>query len=122
MNKEVRRDSEIISFDGNEGTKIKQYFDSKNTKNLVNFSLAQFSLAKGKKNKLHKLAAAEIYYILKGECKIRINDKSFDLKKDDSIFIEPDSIQQIENIGSGQLKFLCIVEPEWKPEKETLLE
>ena len=122
MNEEVRRNSEIVSINGNEGIKIKQYFDSKNTQDLVSFSLVQFSLEKGKKNERHKLAADEIYYILEGNCKIRIDDKTCELKKDDSILIKPDSVQQIENTGSGQLKFLCIVEPEWKPEKETLLE
>jgi len=32
------------------------------------------------------------------------------------------SEQYIENTGSGNLQFLCIVEPAWKPEDEIILE
>lgn len=34
------------------------------------------------------------------------------------IYIPPHSKQFIENNGSVNLKFLCIVDPAWKPEDE----
>jgi len=51
----LRKNLEIDSIQGNEGTKIKQYFHPHNTLNGINYSLAQFILESGKKSKLHKI-------------------------------------------------------------------
>ena len=57
----LRKNSEIDSIQGNEGTQIKQYFHPHNTLNGINYSLAQFILAPGKKSKLHQMRSSEIY-------------------------------------------------------------
>ncbi len=118
----LRKNSEIDSIKGNEGTKIKHYFHPHNTLNGINYSLAQFSLESGKKSKLHKMSSSEIYYILEGAGILHINDESYQLEKDDSAYVPHNAKQFIENSGTGDLRFLCIVEPAWKPEDETLLE
>jgi len=38
------------------------------------------------------------------------------------IYIPPNSVQRIKNIGPNDLIFLCIVDPAWKPEDEELVE
>lgn len=118
----LRRNSEIDSIQGTEGTKIKQYFHPHNTLNGINYSLAEFTLEPGKKSKLHKLKSSEIYYILEGEADLKVNEETFHVEKDDSIYVPPNSRQQIENKGSEKLRFLCIVEPAWKAADEVLLE
>ena len=118
----LRKDSEIDSIQGDEGTKIKQYFHPHNTLNGINYSLAQFTLGPRKKSKLHKMSSSEIYYILEGSGKLYINDESHHLEKNDSAYIPPNSKQFIENIGTDDLKFLCIVEPAWEADDEVLLE
>lgn len=118
----VRKNSEIETIPGNEGTKIKQYFHPHNTLNGISYSLAQFTLDIGKKSLLHKIKSSEIYYILEGDAVLRINKESHQLKKDDSIYVPPMSEQCIENTGLTNLRFLCIVEPAWKPEDEIILE
>lgn len=118
----LRRDSEIDSIQGNEGTKIKQYFHPHNTLNGISYSVAQFTLESGKKSKLHKISSSEIYYILEGSGNITINEDIHQIKKDDSVYVPPNSKQFIENSGSEDLKFLCIVEPAWKADDEVLLE
>jgi len=40
----LQRNSKIKSIQGNEGTKIKQYFHPHNTLNGINYSIAQFTL------------------------------------------------------------------------------
>jgi quercetin dioxygenase-like cupin family protein len=62
----IQKNSEINSIEGNEGTKIRQYFHPHNTLNGINYSLAQFTLEPGKKSKLHKIKSSEIYYVLEG--------------------------------------------------------
>ena len=118
----LQRNSEIESIQGNEGTKIKQYFHPHNTLNGINYSLAQFTLEPGKKSKLHKISSSEIYYILEGCGNLKINEDVHQVKKDDSVYVPPNSKQFIENSGSGDLKFLCIVEPAWKADDEIILE
>ena len=118
----VRKSSKIETIPGNEGTKIKQYFHPHNTLNGISYSLAQFTLEVGKKSLFHKIKSSEIYYILEGDAVLRINKESHRLKKDDSIYVPPMSEQYIENTGLTNLRFLCIVEPAWKPEDEIILE
>ena len=118
----LRKNSEINSIQGNEGTSIKQYFHPHNTLNGINYSVAQFTLESGKKSKLHKMKSSEIYYILEGSGEILIDDESFHVEKDDSVYVPPNSKQFIKNSGSGNLRFLCIVEPAWKADDEILLE
>jgi len=118
----LRKNFEIKSIQGNEGTKIKQYFHPHNTLNGINYSIAQFTLEPRKKSKLHKISSSEIYYILEGNGSIRVNDQKYELEKDDSIYVPPNSKQFLENTGSDNLRFLCIVEPAWKTDDEVLLE
>jgi len=118
----LRRNSEIKFIQGGEGTKIKQYFHPHNTLNGINYSIAQFTLEPGKKSKHHKMSSSEIYYILEGSGNLKIDEEILHLEKDDSAYVPPNSKQFIENTGSINLRFLCIVEPAWKADDEILLE
>lgn len=118
----LRKNSEIQSIEGNEGTKIRQYFHPHNTLNGINYSVAQFTLEPRKRSKLHKLLSSEIYYILEGSANLNVDGEAIHLEKDDSVFVSPNSKQFIENTGLCDLKFLCIVEPAWKAENEVLLD
>ena len=118
----VRKSSEIKSIKGNEGTEIKQIFHPHNTLSGIRYSLAQFTLVKGKKSLKHKLKSSEIYYILEGRALLNIDKEAFEIKKDDSVYVPPMSEQFIENIGSSELRFLWIVEPPWNAENEIIVE
>ena len=118
----LRKNSEIKSIQGDEGTKIKQYFHPHNTLNGINYSMAQFTLEPEKKSKLHKMSSSEIYYILEGSGTLKINEGAYHLEKDDSVYVPPNSKQIIKNTGPINLRFLCIVEPAWKADNEILLE
>ena len=117
----IKKNSEIESFQGNEGTKIKQYFHPHNTLNGISYSIAQFTLEPGKRSLNHKMKSSEIYYILEGEAILKIDQQLYQLVKDDSIYVPPMSEQLIENTGSINLRFLCIVDPAWKSEDEIIL-
>ncbi|EGP93933.1 cupin domain-containing protein [Nitrosarchaeum koreense] len=118
----VRKSSEIEEILGSEGSKIKQYFHPHNTLNGIGYSLAHFTVEPGGKTILHKIKSSEIYFILEGEAALVIDDERHQLKKDDSAYVPPSSKQHIENTGTSVLRFLCIVEPAWKPEDEIILE
>jgi len=118
----LRRNSELESIQGNEGTSIKQFFHPDNTLERIGYSLAQFTLEPIKASKLYKLKSSEVYYILEGKAALRIDDKVINLEKDDSAYVPPKSKQNIKNIGEVNLRFLCIVEPAWKVDEEIILE
>jgi len=118
----IQKNSEIPTIDGNEGTRIKQYFHPGNTMDGVRFSLAEITIDPGKRSLRHKLRTSETYYVLEGFGTLKVNGESFNVKKDDSVFIPPMSEQLVENTGKGNLRFLCIVDPAWKKEDETILE
>ena len=113
---------DIETFEGNEGTRIKQIFHPHNTLNGIRYSIAYFSLEKGKKSIIHKIKSSEIYFILDGEGNMYVDDEKIPIKKNDSIYIPPLSKQHIENTGNTNLEFLCIVDPAWKQEDEIILE
>jgi mannose-6-phosphate isomerase-like protein (cupin superfamily) len=118
----LRKNSEIDSIQGNEGTKIKRYFHPHNLTNKINYSLAQFTLEPGKKSRLHKIRSSEIYYILEGNGNLNVDENTYQLGKDDSVYVPPNSKQFIENTGEDDFRFLCIVEPAWNANDELLLE
>ena len=118
----LRKESEIEPIQGNEGTKVRQYFHPHNTLNGISYSIAQFTLEPGKRSKMHKMSSSEIYYILEGSGKMKIDGDIYNLEKDDSVYVPPNTTQFIENSGSADLRFLCIVEPAWKADDEILLE
>lgn len=68
------------------------------------------------------MKTSEVYYILEGEGNLQIDDAIFKVLKDHAIYIPPHSKQCIENTGKNELKFLCIVDPAWKLEDETVLD
>jgi len=118
----IKQNSKIDFIEGGEGVKIKEFFNPNNTLNQINYSIAQCSLDVGKKTKLHRIKSSEIYYILEGKGNLKIDEEIFCLEKNDSAHVPPNSKQFIENIGSENLRFLCIVEPAWKAEDDEILE
>lgn len=86
------------------------------------YSLAHAVLGPGKSSLRHRLETDEVYYVLSGHGVVHIDDAAVDVEPGDSIDIPPGSVQWIENIGSGDLAFLCIVDPAWKAEDEEVLE
>ena len=70
----------------------------------------------------HRLfASTECYYILKGEGIMHIDEETAPVQPGQVILIPPGSVQFIQNTGTGDLVFLCVVSPKWKADDETLV-
>ena len=120
----IRRlqDREIINALDN--TIIREILNPKHeSKPLVlNYSLAHATLKPKEKSLPHKFhEASEVYYILKGKGLMHIDDETAEVSLGDTIYIPPQAVQWIENLGSDDLEFLCIVDPAWKPDAEELV-
>ena len=88
----------------------------------ANFSIAYGELKVGEKTKRHVMEMTEMYYILEGEGTLTINKDVYELSQDMYVKVPPDSIQQLENTGKINLRFLCIVTPPYDPENEIILD
>ncbi len=86
----------------------------------VHYSLAHARLEHGKASLKHRLHSSEVYYILKGRGRMHIDDEAQVVQTGDAIYIPLGAQQYIESLGPGELAFLCIVDPPWRAEDETI--
>ena len=85
------------------------------------YSLAHAVVNPGGKTKKHRLKNSEVYYLTEGEGFMHINNETSKVCPGSAIYIPPGAEQYIENIGTSDLKFLCIVDPAWRPEDDEVL-
>ncbi|UCE49626.1 MAG: cupin domain-containing protein [Phycisphaerales bacterium] len=88
----------------------------------IRYSLAHARVAAGHRTIPHKLKSSEVYYIIAGQCSMHIDAESFEVGPESAVYIRPNSMQYIENTGSGDLVFLCIVDPAWRQEDEQVFD
>ena len=86
----------------------------------IGYSLAHARVKQGKVSYPHTLKSTEVYYILEGEGLMHIDDESSKVLPGQAVFIPANSRQYIENTGTGDLVFLCIVNPAWRAEDEDI--
>ena len=88
----------------------------------IRYSLAHAKVAAGQKTRPHRLKSSEVYYIVAGEGVMHVDEEVVEVGPNCAIYIPPKAVQYIENTGSCDLEFLCIVDPAWRPEDEEVLE
>ena len=87
----------------------------------IRYSLAHAAVKPGQSSLPHKLKTSEVYYILEGEGIMYVDEESAQVRSGQVIYIPPNSTQYIKNTGNSDLKFLCIVDPAWRPEDEEVV-
>ncbi len=117
----VRDLSKCKKFVAGDNTVLRELFNPLKDPLDLRYSLAHAIVKPGQTTRLHKLKTSEVYYILSGTGNMFIGNKSKKVKAGQAIFIPPNAEQEIKNTGKKDLVFLCIVDPAWKKEDETLL-
>ena len=84
----------------------------------LRYSLAHAVVKPGDTSLRHRLSVSEVYYILEGEGLMRIGEETARVGTGQAVYIPPHAVQCITNTGTADLKFLCIVDPAWRPEEE----
>lgn len=116
--KDLKNCSEFIAGDG---TFLRELLHPDKERLKLRYSLAHATLRPGKKSTPHKLKTSEVYFILKGKGIMHIENKTREVFPNQIIYIPPNSVQYIENNGTEELVFLCIVDPAWKREDEKII-
>ena len=85
----------------------------------IPYSLAHATLKPGAASLPHLLQqSSEVYFILEGQGIVHIDDEASQVSQGQAVYIPPGSKQYIQNAGTNDLKFLCIVHPRWRKEDE----
>ena len=93
------------------GCKIRELIHPQSDPINISYSLAHGRIAPGESGELHHLKKSnEVYFILKGEGRIRVGDKLTTITEGTTMFVPRDE-KQLTNIGDQNLEFHYLVEP-----------
>ena len=116
--KELQKCEEFIAGDN---TILRELLHPEKEMINLRYSLAHAIVKPGETSYRHKLKNSEVYYILEGEGMMHIDNEFAKVCPGQTIYVPPNAMQCIKNIGQGDLKFLCIVDPAWRKEDEEIL-
>lgn len=114
----VRKLCEIASFVAGDGSILREIIHPDKQAVRLGYSLAWATVQK--ETLPHTLKHGEVYHIIKGQGRMHINNEVREVVATDTVYIPPGAIQYIENTGETELEFLCIVDPAWQPEIESV--
>jgi len=114
----IRDLSRCDEFIAGDNTLLRELFNPLKDDLDLRYSLAHAIVKPGQITASHSLKTSEVYYILQGSGIMYIDNERSEVKEHQAVYIPPRSNQQIENTGSMDLIFLCIVDPAWRPEDE----
>ncbi|UCD20333.1 MAG: cupin domain-containing protein [candidate division WOR-3 bacterium] len=117
----VKKLEECRSFIAGDGSLLKEILNPQKQTLAIRYSLAHAVISPGQKTVPHVLKHAEVYYILSGQGTMHIDKKMREVRTNDTIYIPPNHVQFMENTADQNLKFLCIVDPAWQPDIETIV-
>lgn len=91
--------------------------------NTRRLSLAQVSIApNGGSREHYHLQMEEVYYLLKGQARLTINDETRTVEPGDTIVIPPGARHKIVNIGTSDVVMIVACAPAWRVEDNVFLE
>lgn len=118
----IRSLDDCVEFLAGDCTHLRELLHPDKAPLELHYSLAHAVVKPGETSFRHRLRVSEVYYILQGEGLMRIDEDTASVGPGQAIYIPPQAVQCITNTGAGDLKFLCIVDPAWRPELEEVLE
>jgi len=113
--------AEVAPFATKDGSEIRELLNRGNSC-IRNQSLAEARLAPGAATTPHSHPRTEeIYYILTGTGRMRIEAETRTVGPGDAIAIPPGARHQITNTGDVELKFLCCCAPGYEHDDTVLV-
>jgi mannose-6-phosphate isomerase-like protein (cupin superfamily) len=107
-------------FIAGDGTQLRELLHPDKQAIAIRYSLAHAIVPPGQTSVPHSLTTAEVYYIFSGLGEMHIEDEIQSIEAGDAVYIPPDAKQFVHNPGSEPLIFVCMVDPAWRKEDETI--
>jgi mannose-6-phosphate isomerase-like protein (cupin superfamily) len=117
--RDIGSSKEIIAGDN---TLLKELFNPLKDPLDLGYSFAAGRVQLGGTTYLHRLKSSEVYFFLKGTAEMTIDDETEIVGASQAVYVPPGAKQQVKNVGSDELIFICIVDPAWKERDEEILE
>ena len=117
----IKRLKDAQEITAGDRTRLRELLHPARDAAAIRYSLAVAWLSPGKQSRAHKLATAEVYYLVRGSGVMHIGDEAGEVTAGDAVYIPPGSVQWLENTGRDDIEFACIVDPAWRPEDEETL-
>jgi len=119
---DVRNLAEVPAFTTKDGSVIRELLADRNS-SITNQSLAEARLPVGTSTLPHyHPRTEEIYYVLTGSGRMKLESEVRDVKPGDAIAIPPGERHQISNIGSETLRFLCCCAPAYEDDDTVMVD
>ena len=109
-------------FIAGDGTQLRELLHPDKQAVELRYSLAHATLPPGETSAPHSLTTSEVYYIIGGVGEMHIDDETQLVETGDAVYIPPNAKQFIYNCGTEPLIFICIVDPAWRKEDETIFQ
>lgn len=118
----IRKLLDCPEFVAGDGTQLRELLHPDKQAIDLRYSLAHAVVPVGQVSTPHALTTSEVYYILSGQGEMHIDDETHPVELGDAVYIPPQARQYISNTGDCPLVFICLVDPAWRPEDETIFE
>ncbi len=118
----VKDVADIEPITAGDDTELRELFHPDRDDVDLRHSLACAVVKPGHRSMRHKLESAEVYYVVFGSATVHVGDESQQIHAGHCVYIPPGQEQWVENTGRIDLAFLCIVDPPWDEQQETVLE
>jgi mannose-6-phosphate isomerase-like protein (cupin superfamily) len=112
---------ECDEFTAGDGTRLREILHPAKEALDIRYSLAHAVLKAGQVSRPHRLKTSEVYYIIRGKGVMHINNETSPVGKGQTVYIPSLATQYLENTGTEDFEFLCIVDPAWLKEDEEIL-
>ncbi len=112
--------SECAEFVAGDETLLRELLHPDKQPIELRYSLAHAVVLPGKVSKPHSLSTSEVYYVLSGIGEMHIGGEVQLIEAGDAVYIPPNERQFVRNVGTEPLVFLCIVDPAWQLENESV--
>lgn len=116
----IRKLRDCEEFIAGDGTQLRQLLHPDKQPIELRYSLAHAVVPVGQTSIPHSLTTSEVYYILSGTGEMQIADEVQTVEPGDAVYIPPRARQFIRNSGTEPLVFICMVDPAWRKEDETV--
>jgi mannose-6-phosphate isomerase-like protein (cupin superfamily) len=119
---DVKNIDQVEAFTTKDGSEIRELLAHRNSC-ICRQSLAEARLPVGAATTPHHHPQTEeIYYLLEGTGRMRIDAEEREVGVGDAIAIPPGSVHQITNTGRSTLRFLCCCAPGYEHDDTVLSE
>lgn len=118
----IRKLLDCPEFIAGDGTQLRELLHPEKQPVALRYSLAHAMVPVGQVSTPHALTTSEVYYILAGQGEMSVDGETSHVEPGDAVYIPPQARQHIRNTGEIPLIFICLVDPAWRQEDETVFD